>query len=45
MFAGDENKQALSNFFGSVFIGKLSPHPSRVNGPQDGDQGLKHLPL
>jgi len=30
-----------TTFFASVFTGNLSPHPSQVNGPQDGDQGAK----
>jgi len=41
---GKEEAEVLHNFFASVFTGTLSPHPSRVHGPQDGDQGSKGPP-
>jgi len=34
----EEKAEVLNNFFALVFTGNLSPQPSRVNGPQDGDQ-------
>jgi len=37
----EEKAEILNNIFASVFTDNLSPHPSRVNGPQDGDQGGK----
>ncbi|KFQ50610.1 hypothetical protein N334_03009, partial [Pelecanus crispus] len=40
----DKEKAEVLNFFASVFTGNLSPHPSRVDGPQDGDQGGKAPP-
>jgi len=33
-----------TTFFGSVFTGNLSPHPSRADGLQDGDQRGKAPP-
>jgi len=36
--------EVLSNIFASVFTGKLSPHPSQVDVPEDGDQGSKVPP-
>jgi len=40
----EEKAEVLNNIFASVFTGNFSPHPSRVNGPQDGDQGGKIPP-
>ena len=34
----EEEAEVLNNFFASVFTGNLSPHPSWVSGPQDGDE-------
>ncbi|KFQ53833.1 hypothetical protein N334_03108, partial [Pelecanus crispus] len=39
-----EKAEVLNNFFASVFTSNLSPHPSRIDGPQDGDQGGKAPP-
>jgi len=39
-----EKVEVFKNSFASVFTGNLSPHPFRVNGPQDGDQGSKASP-
>jgi len=36
--------EVLNNFFASVFTGNLSPRPSLVDRPQDGDQGGKAPP-
>ena len=40
----EEKTEVLNNIFASVFTGNLSPHASRVNGPQDGDQRSKAPP-
>ncbi|KFQ63779.1 hypothetical protein N334_06073, partial [Pelecanus crispus] len=39
-----EKAEVLNNLFALVFTGNLSPHPSRVDGPQDGEQGGKAPP-
>jgi len=39
-----EKAEELNNCFASVFTGNLSPHPSRVNEPQDGVQRGKVSP-
>ncbi|KFQ59950.1 hypothetical protein N334_02077, partial [Pelecanus crispus] len=39
-----EKAEVLNSFFASVFTGNLSPQPSQVDGPQDGDQGGKAPP-
>ncbi|KFQ57969.1 hypothetical protein N334_08085, partial [Pelecanus crispus] len=40
----EEKAEVLNNFFASVFTSNLSPHPSRINGPKDGDQGGRAHP-
>jgi len=40
----EEKAEVLNNFFASVFTSNLSPHPSPVDGLQDGDQRGKALP-
>jgi len=40
----EEKTKVLNTFFASVFTGNLSSHPSRVNGPQYGDEGGKAPP-
>ena len=40
----EEKAEILSSFFVSVFTGNLSPHPSPVDGLQDGDQRGKAPP-
>jgi len=37
----DEEKAEVLNSLASVFTGNLSAHPSRVDGPQDGNWGVK----
>jgi len=39
-----EKAEVLNNIFASFLTGSLSPHPSQVNGLQDGDQRGKALP-
>jgi len=40
----EEKAEVFYNIFASVFTGNLSPHPSQVDGLQDGDQRSKALP-
>jgi len=40
----EEKAEVLNNLSVSVFTGSLSPHPSRVDGPQYGEQGSKDPP-
>jgi len=40
----EEKAEVLNNIFASVFTGNLLPHPSPVEGPQDGNQGGKVPP-
>jgi len=40
----EEKAEVLNNIFASSFTGKLSPHPSRVDRLQDGDQVGKAPP-
>ena len=40
----EEKAEVLNNFFASVFTGNLSPHPTPVDGLQDGVQRGKALP-
>jgi len=40
----EEKAEVLNNFFASVFTSSLSPHPSRVDGWHEGDQGGKIPP-
>jgi len=40
----DEKAEVLCKIFASVCTGNLSPRPSRVNRPQDEDQGGKDPP-
>jgi len=42
--ADEEKVEVLKNLFASVFTGNLSPHPSQINGLQDGDQRGKGPP-
>jgi len=44
VYTDEEKAEVLSNIFASAFTGSLSPQPSRVDGPQDGDEGDKALP-
>jgi len=41
----EEKAEVLNNFLVSVFTGNLYPRPFRVDGPQDGNEGVKPLPL
>jgi len=40
----EEKTEVLNNFFATLFTGNLSPHPSQVDGLQDGDRGGKAPP-
>jgi len=44
LLSTDEEKAEVLNFFASIFTDNLSPHPSQVNGPQNGDQRGKAPP-
>ena len=42
----EEKAEVLNKVCASIFTANLSPHPTRADGPQDGDQGgKKPLPL